>query len=440
MKMVLVHNRYRSAAPSGENRVFDQEGEALAAAGHEVIRLEQHSDEIEHWSRAKKASLPARTLWSRESHRALVAVLREHQPDVVHVHNTFPLLSPAVLYACRTSAVPVVATVHNYKLACASGDFFRQGAVCHRCARGLPVPAVLRGCYRASRLATAPVALSMTVHRPAWRSLVSAYVFISASQRDLLSGLGLAHDRIFVRHNLIPHREVPAGAREPIVVYAGRLDEAKGLRLLMMAWDRYRSGAGTPGLSLVIAGTGPLQDEVAAWAQSRPSVQMLGQVDASRCARVMSRARAVLVPSVWEETFGLVAVEAMAMGTPAIAAGHASFLELISPGVNGVLVQPGDPVALALAIEEAEVRPERYEALRRASPEDLRAAIRSAGQHRAPARDLPFRGRPPGMARRQSRSPVSAAASRRPWPEPGRQPGKDLNHRLEGGLTYWGKL
>jgi len=145
------------------------------------------------------------------------------------------------------------------------------------------------------------------------------------------------------------------------VVYAGRLDEAKGLPLLMDAWDRYRQAPGGPGLRLVIAGAGPLEREVAAWASARPSVDMVGHVDSGRCAELISRARAVLVPSAWEETFGLVAVEAMAVGTPPIAAGHGSFVELISPGVDGALFRPGDPGALALAIADAEAHPEQYE-------------------------------------------------------------------------------
>ena len=148
MRILLVHNRYRSGAPSGENRVVDQEDDALSALGHEVMRFGRSSDEIERWSMAKKASLPARTVWSRETHRDLKAVLREHRPEVVHVHNTFPLLSDAVLYACRDARVPVVATMHNYRLVCSNGMFFRGGTVCHDCTKGLPVRAVVHGCYR----------------------------------------------------------------------------------------------------------------------------------------------------------------------------------------------------------------------------------------------------------------------------------------------------
>ena len=361
MRILLVHNRYRSDSPSGENRVVDQEGEALAALGHEVMRFGRNSDEIAQWSLAKKASLPARAVWSRETHRDLKAVLREHHPEVVHVHNTFPLLSDAVLYACRDARVPVVATIHNYKLACANGMFFRHGAICHDCTHGLAARAVVHGCYRGSHTATAPVALAKGLHRQAWRSLISAYIFISVSQRDLHREVGLAPSRVFVRYNLIPRHSRLQMARTPTVVYAGRLHEVKGLRLLMAGWDRYCPQSGEPGLNLVIAGGGPLEGEVAAWASTRPSVEMTGTVSSDRCAELISQARAILLPTAWEEPFGLVAIEAMAAGVPPIAAGHGSFTELITPGVDGILFSPGDPAALALAIADVERNPEQYE-------------------------------------------------------------------------------
>ena len=360
MRILLAHNRYRSAAPSGENRVVDQEGEALAAGGHEVRLFTRESDEIGQWSLLKKASVPARSIWSRESFHDMKAVLRAYQPEVVHVHNTFPLLSAAVLHACRDAGVPVVATIHNYGLTCANRAFFRDGAVCHDCADRSPVRSVLHGCYRDSRAATVPVAIAMSAHRRAWRSLVSAYILISASQRDLLRGADLPADRVFVRYNLIPRRDRLQSASEPMVVYAGRLDEIKGVRLLMAGWDRYREEAGEPGLRLAIAGAGILDGEVAAWASTRSSVVLTGALGSADCTDLISRARAVLLPSAWEETFGLVAIEAMAAGVPPIASGHGSFPELITPGVDGALFDKGDPAALGRAIADAERNPEQY--------------------------------------------------------------------------------
>jgi glycosyltransferase involved in cell wall biosynthesis len=354
MRILVAHSRYRSAAPSGENRVVDQETAALAALGHEVELFERRSDDIEGWSAPRKAALPAAVVWNGAVRRDLRAVLRSGRPDVVHVHNTFPLLSASVLYACRDAGVPVVVTLHNYKLACASGDFFRDGAVCHDCAAGVPAAAMRHGCYRNSRAATAPVALAAVAHRRAWRTMVAAYACISASQRDLLRGAGLPADRVFIRHNMIPARTATPASRRPEVMYAGRLDAAKGVPVLMAGWDHYWSAAGRPGLSLVIAGSGPLEDEVRAWAAARPSVRYLGQLDAGACAAAMAAARTVVLPSAWEETFGLAAVEAMALGVAPVAAGHGAFPELITDGVDGVLFRPGDPAALAAALERAD--------------------------------------------------------------------------------------
>lgn len=362
MRIVVVHNRYRSGAPSGENRVVDREREALSALGHEVVPFERCSDEIEQWSLVKKSSLPARILWSREAYRDLREALRKHRPDVVHIHNTFPLISPAVLYACQAEAVPVVVTIHNKRLMCASGDFFRNGTVCHDCIQGPAFQAIVHGCYRGSRLATTTIVVATSAHRKAWRSMVSAYVFASRSQRDLLDGLGFPHDRVFVRYNLIPRLSMRQVPRNNHVMYAGRLEEAKGPRLLMAGWDCYRSKSGDSGLRLVISGGGVLEEEVSAWASARPSVHMVGHADDVQFSDLMSRARAVILPSTCEETFGLVAVEAMAAGTPPIATGHGAFAELITPGVDGVLFPPDDPAALGMAIADVEAHPERYQA------------------------------------------------------------------------------
>lgn len=370
MRVLVVHNRYRSSAPSGENRVVDNEREALTARGHEVIRFERDSDAIESWSVARKTTLPGRVIWSQEAYRDLRATLAEHKPDVVHMHNTFPLLSPAVLYACRAQSTPVVITLHNYRLMCASGNFFRSigpdqpASICHDCVTGPAIQAVVHGCYKNSRLATATVVLANAAHRQAWRTMVSAYMFISAAQRDLLAGLDLTPERVFVHHNLIPPRQpapaTTAATPGDTVIYAGRLDEAKGVRLLMAGWDHYLTTTTDPALRLVIAGAGTLQPQITAWAATRPSVHLAGHADPARCAELMSAARAVILPSAWAEPFGLVAIEAMALGVPPVAAAHGAFTELITPGVDGTLFTPGSPEALGTAITDIDTNPRRY--------------------------------------------------------------------------------
>jgi glycosyltransferase involved in cell wall biosynthesis len=278
----------------------------------------------------------------------------------VHVHNTFPLLSPSVLRACADVGVPVVATIHNYKLLCASGDFFRDGRPCHDCARGRGAPGLVHGCYRGSRLATAPVVLGSVANRDEWRRLVSAYVFISGAQRDLMAPLDLPSDRVFVKHNFVPEPGGVTGRRERTVTYVGRLDAAKGVPLLMAAWDSFRRLHPESTLRLTIAGGGPLDEQVRAWARAHPSVDVLGLVAREEVWPLLARSIAVLVPSQWEETFGLVAVEAMAASVAPIAPASGSFPELVDDGVDGRLFPPGSAEGLALAIADADAHPGSY--------------------------------------------------------------------------------
>ncbi|MFF0340472.1 glycosyltransferase [Kribbella sp. NPDC004875] len=365
MKILMVHNRYRSTAPSGENRVVDQESAALAAAGHSVRHFERHSDDIEDWPALKKATLPARVVWSRAARHDLARDLFRHRPDVVHIHNTFPLLSPSVLYACRLAGVPAVVTLHNYKLLCASGDFFRDGNVCHSCAGGNPASGVLHRCYRGSALATGTTVLNTRGHRGSWRDLVSAYIFISDSQRRLMAGMDFDPERTFVKYNLVPYDGPVGGPRQRQVTYVGRLDAAKGAPLLMKGWDAYRAAAGDDALRLVIAGGGPMLEQVKAWAAARPSVELRGLMSKPEVFQLIAGSRAVVLPSEWEETFGLVVVEAMAVGVPPLASGHGSFPELITDGVDGALFEPGDPDNMAKLLLDVDASPERYAELGR---------------------------------------------------------------------------
>lgn len=365
MRVLLVHNRYRRAAPSGENRVVDQEAEALAAAGHEVTRFERHSDDIEAWPAPRRALVPAMVVRNPVAGRALHAEIDRVRPDVVHVHNTFPLLSPSVVGAAAAAGTPVVVTVHNYKLLCASGDLFRDGRVCHDCrSRRVAWPGLVHGCYRGSAAASLPVVAAMALNRSLWRRAPSAFIFISEAQRRLHEPLGLPADRTFVKYNLVPG--LPAGEgrgrREPLVCYLGRLDEAKGISVLLEAWDRLRADRTAGHLRLVVAGDGPLGDRVRAWAATRDDADAVGTLDRQACRSLLARARAAVLPSAWEETFGLVAVEAMASGTPPVAAGHGSFPELIDDGRDGVLFPPGDPTALASVLAAVADDPARFAA------------------------------------------------------------------------------
>ncbi len=347
MRILVVHNRYRSSSPSGEDRVVDQEHEALAAAGHCVERVERSSDEIAVLTLREQALVPARVVWSRRALEDLDRSVARFGPDVVHLHNLFPLISPSALRSCERSRIPCVVTFHNYRQVCASGFLFRTGAICRRCVgRRFELPGIVHGCYRGSALATLPIAVSTTAHRRSWQRVPSAYLFLSEAHRRELASLGLPPHRCFVKDNLVP----PAGRRqgpEGLVVFLGRLEEAKGIRVLMSAWDRLTQAGRAPSLRLVVAGSGPLEAEVRRWARPRSSVEVVGLLGHTECADLVRRASAVVVPSEWLEPFGLVVAEAMAAGVAPLAPALGAFPELIADGVDGLLYPPGDAQALA---------------------------------------------------------------------------------------------
>ncbi|RVU15006.1 glycosyltransferase [Streptomyces antnestii] len=357
MHVLVVHNRYASAQPSGENKVVDQEVELLRAAGHRVEVFERRSDDIATRSLLAKAAVPLLVPWNPAVRSELAARLRTSRPDVVHIHNVFPLLSPAVLAACADAGVPAVATLHNYGQVCPPGTLQRGGRPCTECVGpAAPLPAVRHGCYRNSRLATVPLAVSLSVNRRRWWSGVDRFFCISAAQRDLLVRAGMPAERLAVKHNFVPEPGARREGHGEHLLYLGRLAEAKGVRLLMAAWDEIAAGGGV-GVPLVIAGAGPLEREVTAWAAGRDDVRYVGLYDAAQCRQAIARSVAVVAPSTWLEAFGLVVVEAMAAGVPTVAAGHGAFVELVEDGVTGLLHKPGESASLASCIRRIAAGP-----------------------------------------------------------------------------------
>ncbi|MER5302913.1 glycosyltransferase family 4 protein [Streptomyces lasiicapitis] len=367
MHVLVVHNRYSSAQPSGENRVVDEEVGLLRAAGHRVDLFERRSDDIAAKSLLGKVAVPLLVPWNPGVRSELAARLRAERPDVVHVHNVFPLLSPAVLAACADAGVPVVATLHNYTQVCPPGTLHRDGRRCTECVgSAMALPAVRHGCYRDSRLATVPLAVSMTVNRRRWWSGVERFFCISAAQRDVLVRSGMPAERLAVKHNFVPDPGARREGEGEHLLFLGRLAEGKGMRLLMAAWDRIAADGGV-GVPLVLAGAGPLEREVTAWAAGRDDVRYVGLYDPEECRKAVARAVAVVAPSTVMETFGLVVAEAMAAGVPAVAADHGAFVELVEDGVTGLLHQPGDAASLASRIRRIAADQDRNREMGRAA-------------------------------------------------------------------------
>ncbi|MFC5204899.1 glycosyltransferase [Pseudonocardia sulfidoxydans] len=311
--------------------------------------FERHSDDIAAMSVPAKVAVPLRVPYSRAARTALEQVLRRERPDVVHIHSTFPLISPSVVDACTATGTPVVATLHNYSLLCPVGSFYRDGKVCTDCAGGLPLPAVRHGCYRGSRLASIPVAAGTAFNRRRLLEGVDRFFCISGAQRDTLVELGVPGERLAVKHNFV---EEPAARRDGAgahVLFVGRLTGEKGVGTLVQAWDLVPAAV-RERFPLVVAGSGPMQADVERWAAGRSDVRVLGLQSAQRCAELTAQAVTVVAPSVWKEAFGLVVVEALAAGVPPVASATGAFTELVDEDVTGLLHTPADPADLARRI------------------------------------------------------------------------------------------
>ncbi len=365
MKVLLVHNFYGSAAPSGENQVFEAEKTLLQERGHEVAEFTRHSDEIRAlgaWGVVKGALA---TPWNPWMTRAVKRAVVRLQPDVVHVHNTFPLISPGIFNAIGQGAARVL-TLHNYRLFCPAAIPMRAGQVCTDCLdRRTVLPALRHGCYRDSRLATLPLAMNVALHRRlgTWTKQVDAFIALTGFQRDRMIEGGLPSDLVHVKPNFYPGDPavVPWEDRKQSVVFAGRLTAEKGVLALVRAWLAW--GASAPELRIV--GDGDLRGELVRITATAPDVPIsfLGQLSGPEAQEEIARARLLVLPSECFETFGLVILEAFAFATPAAVSRIGPLPSIVREGENGVVFEPGDSQSLLKVVRKAWESPGELERL-----------------------------------------------------------------------------
>jgi glycosyltransferase involved in cell wall biosynthesis len=345
MRVLIIHNRYRSGLPSGENRAVDRQVELLTNAGHQVELFSCSSDEIRGYKLQRRLALPARVVWSLKARRDVSETLVQSRPDVVHVHNTFPLISPSILAPCADAA-PVVVSLHNYRIACPQGQLLRNGASCELCVGHVPWRSIQYGCYRESRLATGPLALAVSVHRALniWNRHASAFVALSAFSAGKLVAGGLDSSRLKVLPNFSPR---PMNFRQgpgDHFLFLGRLSTEKAPEVLVEAW---RAGLGR----LLVVGDGPMHEAVERLASKcGDAVHVLGSKSATEAMALLARARALIIPSRAFEASPLVIAEAFARGVPVIAPRHGAFEEMVRDGETGRLFASGNASDLLAAI------------------------------------------------------------------------------------------
>jgi glycosyltransferase involved in cell wall biosynthesis len=344
LRVLLLHNRYQ--IPGGEDMAVRQECAMLRAAGFTVDLLEANNDAI--GSAAQKIKAAIQVPYSFSARQMVSDRILAFRPEIVHVHNFFPTLTPSVYDACRGAGVPVVQTLHNYRLMCANGLLFREGHVCTEClGRTFPLPAIRHGCYRDSRLGSAAVAAMIGIHRirNTWIQRVDRFIALTEFARGLFATeAGIPREKIAVKPNAAPDPGLGDGCGG-YALYVGRFSREKGIEIVLEAATQ-ESGLG---IALKVAGSGPLQAKVEA-AQSAGRLEYVGWQDPDGVRRLMLQARVLLIPSLCFEGLPMVVPEAFGAGLPIIASRIGALATLVEDGANGLLVEPGNPAALASAV------------------------------------------------------------------------------------------
>ncbi len=353
MRVLLIHNFYQQSG--GEDFAFRNEAQLLRDRGHEVFEYTDHNDRVQALGRLQ---LAIGTVWSRDSREKLESTLRNLKPDIAHFHNTFPLVSPSAYYACRAAGVPVVQTLHNYRLLCPAANLYREGRVCENClGKSVPWPGILHGCYRESRIMTSAVAAMLTVHRAArtWSDLVDVYIALSEfSQKKFVEG-GLPEYKIAVKPNFLFFDPGLSTLREDYAISVGRLSLEKGTRNLLSAWARLPIS-----VPLLIYGDGPLRKEAEARVAglNLKNVNLLGHVPHNELIEAIKKARFIIVPSGCYENFPMAVIEAFACGTPALVSRRGAMREIVGDGETGLHFDPDDAIDLATKVQWAWMHPD----------------------------------------------------------------------------------
>ncbi len=357
MNILMIHNSYQFRG--GEDESYESEVRMLLAEGHTVETIHIRNSEIESKG---KLQVALESFWSSPSYDLVDRKLRECPFDVLHVQNFFPQLSPSVYYAARKHEVAVVQTLRNYRLLCPGVFLYRDGHVCEDCmGKVVKYPGIVHGCYRGSRLATATVAAMTAFHsiKGTWLNSVDLYIALTRFVRDKFIEAGFPEDKVVVKNNFV-YPDPGCGSGEgDYALFVGRLSPEKGVDTLLSAWKQLDRN-----WSLKIAGDGPMSAQVQSFCAAHKDVEWVGAKSRAETAHLMGNARVLVFPSQWYETFGRVAMESFAAGTPVIASCLGAMAEICDDGHTGRLFEPGNAGDLAEKLRWVHDNPERVRSMR----------------------------------------------------------------------------
>lgn len=345
LRILVAHNRYQLAG--GEDAVVDAEVELLRRNGHAVETYIRNNDELRDMNAVNAF---AQSLWSRRTAEELTGLARAFRPELIHAHNTFALISPSLYWHASRIGIPVVQTLHNFRLLCVQGMFLHESRVCEDCMGRVPWRGVARRCYRESGAQSAAVATMLAMHRAlgTYRHKVTRYIALNDfCRRKFIEG-GLPASRIAVKPNFVDIAPPPASLRSG-ALYVGRLSAEKGIDVLVAAMEKL------PDVKLEVIGSGPLASRL----EGKPRITNAGWRAQSEIYERMRRAAYLVMPSIWYENFPRTLVEAFANGLPVIASRLGALRELIEHGRTGLLFEPGCANDLARHMAWAEAFPEK---------------------------------------------------------------------------------
>tara|TARA_Y100000590_G_C15717261_1_gene1012268 strand:- start:499 stop:1701 length:1203 start_codon:yes stop_codon:yes gene_type:complete len=354
LKILLIHNFYRSKIPSGENESFKLEKKILKENGHNIEEFVRNSDEIKSENLFSKLKIGLSLAWDHSSYKSVSKLVDSFKPDIVHVHNTFPLISPSIFYAVKKKAA-IVLSLHNYRLFCSNAKLLRSGKICKKCIEKKSVlPAIRYGCYQKSRFATIPLAFKIALHKKlnTWKKKVDAFIVQTEFQKKLMVESELPQDKIYVKPLSSDKTSItPWEERNNTIIFVGRLSEEKGLVTLVKSWILWGSEA--PVLNIV--GSGELEDELKKMVQkhSIKNINFLGKLRYEDTREKIGKAKLTIFPSEWYEIFGKIIVDSFSKGTPIAVSDIGSLPDLVTNNHNGIVFRTNNEKSLFEEVKKA---------------------------------------------------------------------------------------
>ena len=347
--ILIVHNYYQ--IPGGEDTVVANEKKMLEEHGHKVILYSRNNAELKEMPKLKKLTLPVTTIFNPRTYREIRRLIKEEQIEIVHVHNTLNLISPAVYYAARSMHVPVVQTIHNFRLLCPGATFYRDGHICEDCVKHGLKCAVKHSCYRGSKVQTLACVISTWFHRMTGIYGKINYICLTEFNKSKLLELKqIKSEKVFVKPNFVESvgEFVPEEKRENQFVFAGRLDKLKGIDILFEAWKQM----GTEAPKLVVCGTGPMEKWCKRFiSENDVNIEIRGFVPNEETRKLIAVSRALVLPTQWYEGFPMSIVEAFSVGTPVICSDLGNAGSVVVEGVTGCKFSANSSKDLVRAIE-----------------------------------------------------------------------------------------